>query len=90
MEDERPDNEDLTEEQLGALLREVAEPPRSWVEAAKELPRMRGEIDGIVERAQADAVYRERVLADLEQALKEEGREPSPDLVASLRARLGG
>lgn len=90
MDDARPDPEDLSEEELGALLRDVAEPPRSWVEAAKELPSMRAGIDGVVERAQADAAYRERVLADLKRALVEEGHDPSPNRIAALRARLGG
>lgn len=88
MDDARRQAEDLSEEELGAFLREVREPPRAWVDAAKELPAMRAEIDGIIARAEADAAFREQVLADLEEALRAEGREPSPSLVATLRARL--
>lgn len=88
MNDARNEPEDLTEEELGALLRDVKEPPRAWIEAAKELPAARAEIDGIVARAEADAAFREQVLADLEEALRTEGQEPSPALVAALKARL--
>lgn len=76
------------EEQLASLLGELRDPPRHWIEAAQELPEARRSLDEIVARAQADAAYRERVLADLEAALREAGREPAPGLVASLRARL--
>jgi hypothetical protein len=79
----RPD-----EEQLAGLLGELREPPRHWIEAAQELPEARRSLDEIVARAEADAAYRERVLTDLEQALRDAGREPAPELVASLRARL--
>ncbi|MFN8152398.1 MAG: hypothetical protein U0R24_14910 [Solirubrobacterales bacterium] len=88
MNDARNDPEDLTEEELGALLRDLKEPPRAWIDAAKELPAARAEIDGIVARAEADAAFREEVLADLEEALRAEGQEPSPQLVAALKARL--
>lgn len=76
------------EEQLASLLGELREPPRGWIEAAQELPRARRLLDDIVARAETDAAYREQVLADLEQALREAGREPAPELIASLRARL--
>lgn len=88
MDDARDKPGDLSEEELGALLRDVKEPPRAWVEAAKELPAARAELDGIVARAEADATYREQVLTDLEEALRAEGREATPGLVAALRARL--
>ncbi|MCB0866663.1 MAG: hypothetical protein KDB58_13195 [Solirubrobacterales bacterium] len=88
MDDARRDTNEPSEEQLAARLRDVREPPRAWVDAAKELPAMRAELDGIVARAEADAAYREQVLGDLEEALRAEGREPSPNLVAALRARL--
>ncbi len=77
-----------TEESIAALLSELREPPRAWIEAAKELPQARRELDGIVERAAADAAYRKRVLDDLEGALREAGHDPAPALVAALRARV--
>jgi hypothetical protein len=76
------------EEHLVDLLAELREPPRHWIDAAEQLPEARRSLVEIVARAEADAAYREQVLADLERALRETGREPAPQLVASLRARL--
>jgi hypothetical protein len=76
------------EEALASLLGELREPPRHWIEAAQQLPEARRSLDEIVARAEVDAAYRRRVLADLEQALRDAGRQPAPALVASLRARL--
>ncbi len=75
-----------TEESIASLLSELREPPRGWIDAAKELPRARQELDDIVARAQADASYRKRVLDDLESALREAGHAPEPALVAALKA----
>ena len=77
------------EERLAALLRLLPAPPAGWVEAAQQLPSARTAIDSIAERAEADAAYRARVLADLESALEAEGHEASPSVVAALRLRLG-
>ena len=76
------------EEALAGLLNELREPPRPWIDAAMQLPAARASLDGLVARAEADAAYRERLLTDLEDALRLEGREPEPLLIASLRARL--
>jgi type VI protein secretion system component VasF len=76
------------ESRLAALLRELAEPPRDWIEAAAELPRVRASLDSIVERAEADAEARAEILSGLEQALRDAGHEPEPRLLAVLRARL--
>jgi hypothetical protein len=76
-------------EALAGLLSELREPPRSWIDAAQQLPAARASLDDLVARAGADAAYRERVLGGLEDALRAEGREPEPQLIASLRARLG-
>ncbi len=45
------------ENELARLLEALAPAPAAWVEAAKELPRMHSEIDGIVERASRDGAY---------------------------------
>jgi hypothetical protein len=76
------------EERLAALLRELVEPPRAWIEAAVLLPEARTMLDEIVARAEADAAFRAKTLAGLEQALRDAGHEPEPRLVATLRARL--
>jgi hypothetical protein len=79
---------DYDSERLAALIGALPPPPRGWVEAAQELPRARRELDDIVARAEADAAFRAQVVADLDAALAAEGLQPSPPLLALLRARL--
>jgi hypothetical protein len=76
------------EEQIAKLLGALPPAPQGWVRAAQELPEARVELDDIVRRAEEDAVYRAALVADLESALAAEGIEPTPALLASLRARL--
>jgi hypothetical protein len=76
------------EERIAELLRTLPAPPQGWVEAAKELPTARRELDTIVERIERDERFRELVRADLEEALRAEGVEPTPAVVALLRRRL--
>jgi hypothetical protein len=78
----------LTEEQLAALIAALPPAPESWVRAASELPGARAAIDGIVQRAMDAELARAAILADLEGALRAEGVEPAPALVARLRERL--
>ena len=52
---------------LGKLIAALPPAPDGWVRAAQELPAARRGIDEIVDRAVADAAYRERVVADLEE-----------------------
>jgi hypothetical protein len=77
------------EEWIGARLRLLPAVPAGLVEAAQELPRARAEIQEIVVRAEADAAFRARLVADLESALEGEGYTATPSVVALLRARLG-
>jgi len=76
------------EERLAELLRALPPTPTGWVRAAQELPRVRRELDVIVERAEADARFRTELLADLERALADTGVEPRPQIVEELRRRL--
>jgi hypothetical protein len=76
------------EERLGELLRLLKPAPDGWVDAAIQLPRLRAVLDGLVERAEADAAFRARLIADLEVALTREGLDPTPRLLEALRARL--
>jgi hypothetical protein len=76
------------EERLAELLRMLPPAPRGWVEAAQELPLARRGLDRIVARAEADARFRELLVADLEAALELEGVEPDPAIVEALRRRL--
>jgi hypothetical protein len=76
------------EEQIAELLRALPEPPRGWVDAAKQLPAARRELDTIIARIERDERFRELVAADLEATLRAEGVEPTPVVVAHLRRRL--
>jgi hypothetical protein len=78
------------EERIGELLRTLPPAPTGWVEAAQELPRARLEIDGLVERAEADAAFRAGLLADVAAALAARGVEPLPPLVELVRRRVSG
>jgi len=62
--------------------------PEASARAAQELPLARRGLDEIVERARADAEFRQRLVADLEAALEAEGFEPDAALVEAVRARL--
>jgi hypothetical protein len=73
---------------LGRLIAALPPAPDGWVRAAQELPAARRGLDDIVNRAVADAAYRERVLADLESALAEVGVTPTPPILQELRERF--
>jgi hypothetical protein len=77
----------FSEERLAVLLRLLPPAPRGWVEAAQELPLARLGLDRIVARAEADARFRELLIADLEAALALEGVEPDPAILEALRRR---
>jgi hypothetical protein len=79
---------DETMEELGRLLGVLQPAPRGWVEAAQELPRLHGELDGLVARSEQDAALRARLVSDLESALAESGIEPTPRVLDEARRRL--
>ena len=54
------------EERLALLIRALPPAPEAWVRAAQELPFVRGELDEIVARAEADVAFRERPVAEEE------------------------
>ena len=76
------------EERIAELLRLLPPAPVGWVRAAQELPAARTEIASLVARAEADAAFRARVVADLEAALESEGIPVTPSVVAVLRSSL--
>ena len=76
------------EDRLAALLRVLPPAPSGWVTAAQELPLARRGLDEIVARAEADAEFRARLVADLEAALEAEGYERDPAVLEALRQRL--
>ena len=77
-------NEDRLAELIGAL----PPAPQGWVQAAQELPLARTEIAEIVARAEADAEFREALIADLEATLAQEGYKPERPLLDALRRRF--
>lgn len=76
------------EQRLAELLGALPPAPDAWVEAAKELPLARRQLDNLVERAVADEDFRRAIEADIEAAIREAGCVPDPVTVAALRARL--
>jgi hypothetical protein len=76
------------EERIARLLKALPPAPEGWVRAAQELPRSRRELDEIVARAEADATFREALIADLESVLATEGFEPDERTLHQLRERF--
>jgi hypothetical protein len=76
------------EERLAELLALLPPAPQGWVEAAQELPLARPGLDRLVARAEADARFRELLIADLEAAFAQEGVEADAVTVEALRKRL--
>ena len=80
---------EYSEERIGELLAILRAAPASWVTAAQELPAARSSLDDLVARAEADAVFRQRLVDDLEVALEQEGYRRDDAIVDELRRRLG-
>jgi hypothetical protein len=78
----------FNEDRLAELIAALPPAPQAWVGAAQELPLARTEINEIVARAEADAEFREALIADLEATLAQEGYEPERPLVDALRRRF--
>jgi hypothetical protein len=76
------------EDRLADLLAALPPAPTAWVLAAQELPVARAGIDEIVAKAEADAEFRQALIADLESALAQAGYEPERPLVDALRRRF--
>jgi hypothetical protein len=76
------------EEVLGRLLATLPPPPEGWVEAAASLPETRRDAERIVELVEEDQEFREAAVSDLSAALLQAGYEPTPPLLAQIRARL--
>ena len=80
----------LTEEQLAEMIALLRPAPEGWVKAAIELPRARGVIDELAARASRDDEVRRTILDSLEDALRDAGVEPRPQLLERLKVRLSG
>jgi hypothetical protein len=73
---------------LAHLLEALPPAPAAWVEAAKELPRARSEIDDIVARAAHDAPYRRAVTRAMEKALGASSADADRAILEDLCSRL--
>jgi hypothetical protein len=78
----------FNEERLARLIRALPPAPAAWVRAATELPLAKSGLDEIVARAEADADFKARLVADLEAALEAEGYERDPAVIELLKVRL--
>ena len=78
----------FNEERLARLIRALPPAPAAWVRAAQELPLARAGLDEIVARAEADADFKARLVADLEAALAAEGYERDPAVIEALTVRF--
>jgi hypothetical protein len=76
------------EQRLAELVRALPPAPEAWVEAAQELPLVRGRLDDIVAKAEADLAFRDALVANLEETLRLEGYEPETIPLDELRRRL--
>ncbi len=76
------------QDRIAQLLAALPPAPEAWVRAAQELPLARQELDEIVARAEADARFREALIADLENALAAEGYVPDARTLERLRDRF--
>ena len=78
----------FNEDRLADLIAALPPAPEAWVLAAQELPFARSQFDGIVAKAEADAEFRQALIADLEATLAREGYEPKRPLLDALRKRF--
>ena len=78
----------FNEDRLAELIAALPPAPEAWMRAAQELPFARSQFDGIVARAEADAEFRQALIADLKATLAREGYEPERPLLDALRRRL--
>jgi hypothetical protein len=78
----------FNEERLARLIRALPPAPAAWVQAAAELPLAKAGLDQIVARAEADADFKARLVADLEAALEAEGYERDPAVIEVLKVRF--
>jgi hypothetical protein len=76
------------EQSLAELLALLPPAPDAWVRAAQELPLLDKGLGELLERVDADAEFRRRLIVDLEAALEAEGYDADPAVVEALRARL--
>lgn len=80
----------MSVEEIAALIALLRPAPAAWVEAAQSLPALERDLGPLVEQWRRDATARTAVLADLEQALRDEGVAPAEEVLRYVRLSLGG
>jgi hypothetical protein len=78
----------MDEHEMGRLLRLLPPAPAEWTQAAQELPFLGAELAGILERARGDGGFRDALRTDAGAALKAQGYDLSPSVVAHLMRLL--
>jgi hypothetical protein len=76
------------EQELAALLRALPPAPAAWVAEAQDRPQMQRHLDEVLTRAAEDRAFSQALIDDLERALQMTGYDPTPALVAALRAHI--
>jgi hypothetical protein len=77
----------MDEHELGRLIRVLRPAPAEWTRAAQDLPFLTAELDDILSRARGDDCFREALRADADAALREQGYDLSPSVVAHIMRR---
>jgi hypothetical protein len=78
----------MDEHELGRLIGMLQPAPAEWTRAAQELPFLTSELDDILSRARGDDGFREALRTDADAALREQGYDLSPSVVAHIMRRL--
>jgi hypothetical protein len=78
----------MDEHDLGRLIGMLQPAPAEWTRAAQELPFLTAELDDILTRARGDDGFREALRTDAGSALREQGYDLSPSVVAHIMRRL--
>jgi hypothetical protein len=78
----------MDEHELGRLIGILQPAPAKWTRAAQELPFLGAELDDILTRARGDDGFREALRTDARSALREQGYDLSPSVVAHIMRRL--
>jgi hypothetical protein len=79
---------ELTEKELAGLLRVLTPAPAHWVEAAKQIPRIKKQLVEVLPFLESTAPGRAAETADLEKAIEAAGLTPEPQLIAELQRHL--
>ncbi|HMW44912.1 MAG TPA: hypothetical protein PKA56_04990 [Solirubrobacterales bacterium] len=80
--------EELNEQQIAALLRELPAPPQHLVERAKMIPRVNRQMEQVLPKFETLEKGRRVETAELEKAIEAAGLEHDKVLIDALKERL--